>query len=127
MVPLTGCGCSLSSNPASTGARQVRPQGGGASKSLTAAEDVLHLPPPAASATILHHSLLSILTVPPPPHPTLELQKLPHALWVCESSTSDRVTVPMLTQVELDTPPPTTPRASVTPVPHTQQCRPMRQ
>lgn len=66
ITPLTGCGCSLSSNLTSTGARQVRPLK--ASQSLTA-EVVLHLPPQAASATILCHSLCPFQLLPPSPLP----------------------------------------------------------
>lgn len=50
IVPSTGRVCSVSSNLASAGARQVRPLK--TSKSPIA-RDVVHLPPPAASATLL--------------------------------------------------------------------------
>lgn len=95
-VPLTGRSCSLSSNPASPGARRVGPLRAG--ESLTA-EDVFRSPPPAASATMLSLPPVSPNCILPSP----PLLRLPHALCVCESSTSDRVTVATLPRVELNT------------------------
>lgn len=95
-VPLTGRSCSLSSNPASPGARRVGRLRAG--ESLTA-EDVLRSPPPAASATMLSLPPVSPNCILPSP----PLLRLPHALCVCESSTSDRVTVATLPRVELNT------------------------